>query len=105
MLVPTTEFVPVKRSPLVYGNDSMNLDIILTNLDCRGTESSLLDCQINNRARAMRQCDHSEDAGVRCGGIVLYCSLTKEAYYGLSVHLLVQFTIIIVHCSIYPQAW
>ena len=76
MLVPTTEFVPVKRSPLVYGNDSMNLDITLTNLDCRGTESSLLDCQINNRA--VRQCDHSEDAGVRCGGIVLYCSLTKE---------------------------
>ena len=75
MLVPTTEFVPVKRSPLVYGNDSMNLDIILTNLDCRGTESSLLDCQINNRA--MRQCDHSEDAGVRCGGI-LYCTVVSR---------------------------
>ena len=60
----------MKRSPLVYGNDSRDLDIILTNLDCRGTESSLLDCQVNNRA--MRNCDHSEAAGVRCGGIVLY---------------------------------
>ena len=48
----------------------MNLDIILTNVDCRGTESSLLDCQVNNRA-AMLRCDHSEDAGVRCGGILL----------------------------------
>ena len=66
--LPATDIVPVKRSPLIYGNDNLNLDIILTNLDCRGTESSLLDCQINNRA--MRQCDHSEDAGVRCGGIV-----------------------------------
>ena len=52
---------------MIYGNDIMNLDIILTNLACRGTELSLLDCQINNRA--MRHCDHSEDAGVRCGGI------------------------------------
>ena len=59
----------MKRSPLIYGNDSMNLDIVLTNVDCRGTESSLLDCQVNNRA-AMRRCDHSEDAGVRCGGSI-----------------------------------
>ena len=65
----TADIVPVKRSPLIYGNDSMNLDIILTNLDCRGTESSLLGCQMNNRA--VRHCDHSEDAGVRCGGMVV----------------------------------
>ena len=59
----------MKKSPLIYGNDSMNLDIVLTNVDCRGTESSLLDCQVNNRA-AMLRCDHSEDAGVRCGGSI-----------------------------------
>jgi hypothetical protein len=79
MLVSTADVVPVKRSPLVYGNDSMNLNIILTNLDCNGTESSLLDCQINSKA--MRHCDHSEDAGVRCGGIVVlyyYNTVTKE---------------------------
>ena len=69
LLQSTADVVPVKRSPVIYGNDSMNLDIILTNLDCRGTESSLLDCQRNNRV--MRHCDHSEDAGVRCGGIVV----------------------------------
>ena len=68
-LQSAADVVPVKRSPLVYGNDSRDLDITLTNLDCGGTESSLLDCQINKRA--MRLCDHSEDAGVRCGGIVV----------------------------------
>ena len=64
------DVVPVKRSPLLYGNASTNLDIILTNVDCSGTESSLLDCQVNNRA-AMRRCDHSEDAGVLCGGNII----------------------------------
>ena len=68
-LLLIADVVPVKRSPLVYGNDSRDLDIILTNLDCRGTESSLLGCQINNRE--MRDCDRSEDAGVRCGGTLL----------------------------------
>ena len=69
MLLFIADVVPVKRSPLVYGNDSRDLNITLTNLDCRGTESSLLNCPINNRG--MRHCDHSEDAGVRCGGMLL----------------------------------
>ena len=70
----TADIVPVKRSPLVFGNNTMNLTIILSNLDCNGTESSLLDCQSNifNRAIAMRDCDHGEDAGVQCGGIVVH---------------------------------
>ena len=41
-------------------------DILLDNVVCRGTESSLLECSTN----PIRQhnCDHSEDAGVRCEG-------------------------------------
>ena len=64
----TTDVVPVKRSPLVYGNDSMKLEIILNNLDCRGTESSLLECPNNVHNRVTQDCDDSELAGVRCGG-------------------------------------
>ena len=69
--------MPVKRSPLVYGYDSMNLDIILSNLDCRGSESSLLECQVNVRNRDTH-CDHSEDAGVRCGGKPIFITFLYD---------------------------
>ena len=36
---------------------------------CRGTESSLLQCRTN--AIGQHNCDHSEDAGVRCEGDIL----------------------------------
>ena len=41
-------------------------DILLDNVVCRGAESSLLECSTN----PIRQhnCNHSEDAGVRCEG-------------------------------------
>ena len=42
-------------------------DIFLDNVVCRGTESSLLECSTN--AIGQHNCDHSEDAGVRCEGI------------------------------------
>ena len=46
-------------------------DILLDNVVCRGTESSLLECRINPIGQ--HNCDHSEDAGVRCEGTcILY---------------------------------
>ena len=42
-------------------------DIVLDNVVCRGTESSLLECSTNPIGQ--HNCDHSEDAGVRCEGI------------------------------------
>ena len=45
-------------------------DILLDNVVCRGTESSLLEC--NTNPIGQHNCDHSEDAGVRCEGI--YCN-------------------------------
>ena len=44
-------------------------DIFLDNVVCRGTESSLLECTTN--AIGQHNCDHSEDAGVRCEGHLL----------------------------------
>ena len=41
--------------------------IFLDNVICRGTESSLLQCRTNPIGQ--HNCDHSEDAGVRCNGI------------------------------------
>ena len=49
-----------------YGNGSGT--IFLDNVICQGTESSLLDCTTNPIGE--HNCDHSEDAGVRCEGIV-----------------------------------
>ena len=37
--------------------------IVLSGLDCNGTESGLTEC---SRASAISQCTHSEDAGARC---------------------------------------
>ena len=52
-----------------YG--SGNGAILLDNVVCRGTESSLLNCSSN--AIGQHNCDHSEDASVRCEGInILY---------------------------------
>ena len=44
-------------------------DILLDDAVCRGTESSLLECSTNPIGQ--HNCDHSEDAGVRCEGT--YC--------------------------------
>ena len=52
-----------------FGNGSG--DILLDDVVCRGTESSLLECRINPIGQ--HNCDHSEDAGVRCEGTcILY---------------------------------
>ena len=42
-------------------------DIYLDDLLCEGTEPSLFECP--TRSDGLHDCDHSEDAGVRCEGI------------------------------------
>jgi hypothetical protein len=54
---------PVLRSSMFYGEGTG--DIRLTQLDCNGTESNLVNCQAQPTPR---MCTHAEDAGVRCGG-------------------------------------
>ena len=69
----------------IFGSGSGS--IFLDNVLCRGSESSLLDC--NTNAIGQHNCDHSEDAGVRCNGN-MYCIFTP--CYGcrlLSPHLFV----------------
>ena len=39
-------------------------DIVLDDVTCRGTETSILDC--GNRGLGVNDCRHTEDAGVRC---------------------------------------
>ena len=39
---------------------------------CNGTESTLLDCLPGDNSAGVHNCDHSEDAAVRCEGIAYY---------------------------------
>ena len=54
--------VPLRGAYFGSGNDS----ILLDNVVCSGAESSLLEC--NTNPIGQHNCDHSEDAGVRCEG-------------------------------------
>lgn len=52
-----------------FGNGSDTVGILLDDLMCSGSESSLLDCPRRDDASInMTNCDHSEDAGVICEG-------------------------------------
>ena len=55
---------PIRRAFEIYGRGTG--EILLDNIECRGNESSLLDCDHNRENNCAR--DHSEDAGVICGG-------------------------------------
>ena len=58
--------------------------ILLDNLMCEGHESSLLDC-VASEDIGTHNCEHSEDAGVRCEGKFLcrstYCTSVIPVLY------------------------
>ena len=51
---------------MAYG-EAINSSIILSDLNCNGSERNLLVCSSITRGQR-GVCDHSEDAGVKCGG-------------------------------------
>ena len=53
--------IPLVQSYFGAGSGLIFLDDVI----CLGNESSLLDCAYGRRGS--HSCDHSEDAGVRCG--------------------------------------
>ena len=61
--------IPLKRNYFSPGSNNSLSNIFLDNVVCGGTESSLLYCHHNDIRE--HNCDHTEDAGVRCGGILL----------------------------------
>ena len=61
-----------------FGSGSENQSIFLDNVVCQGTESSLLECVTNPIGE--HNCDHSEDAGVRCEGEAVFVKVTIVAH-------------------------
>ena len=68
-----------------FGEGS-NYSILLDQLMCTGNENSLLDCAAGEEVGS-HNCDHSEDAGVRCEGIAAGHLLTSYVQNGM-FHLL-----------------
>ena len=59
--------------------------IFLSNVGCRGTESSLLSC--SNPGIGVHTCDHSDDAGVRCLGKAAWsCQIDYVNFQGSVFH-------------------
>eukprot|EP00731_Ephydatia_muelleri_P031789 Em0023g296a len=54
---------PLQRAP--YGQGANGSLVLLSNVTCTGSEQSLLQCPHN--PIAVTNCDHSHDAGVKCG--------------------------------------
>ena len=55
-VVPVAQFGSISRQP-----------IFLDQLDCRGTETDLLDCRRYTDI-GLHMCDHTKDVGLRCEG-------------------------------------
>ena len=62
-IVSPTGSIPVRNAMFGEGIGS----ILLDNLMCEGNENSLMDC-VANKDIGTHNCEHSEDAGVRCEG-------------------------------------
>ena len=60
-----TAVLPVRN--ILFGEGSSTSAIVLDDLDCSGGEANLLECD-SGRGPGSHDCDHSEDAGVICGG-------------------------------------
>ena len=60
-----SDSIPVRGSGFGEGN---GLTIFLDDLMCSGAEDSLLEC-LGADSIGISDCDHGEDAGVRCEGI------------------------------------
>ncbi len=77
-----TSVVPIKRSPRLYGPAPPNTPTLLQldDLRCTGNELSLLDC---DRFTNSHRCQHSDDAGVQCGGTLCVFTSSYLHYYSL----------------------
>jgi len=73
----------------VFSNGSGS--ILLDELRCAGSESSLLEC--GHEPVGVHDCSHSEDAGVRCGGVCVCACVCCVYVCILCVHIFMSICI------------
>ena len=72
-----SDVVVLRRSYFGSGSGAIYLDSVV----CNGSERTLQQCAAN--PIGVHNCDHSEDAGVRCGGIIFLCCTHKIAVHNV----------------------
>ena len=70
------EAVPLKQA--FFGGSPFR-SIHLDNVRCNGSETSLLSCAAN--PVGVNNCDHSEDAGVKCNGMLSLDFVHFDSFY------------------------
>lgn len=71
-IILTKLVVPLKNS---YYGEGTGM-ILLDDISCAGNEDSLLQCsRRSNSPLFSTNCDHSEDAGVKCEGILVFLTI------------------------------
>lgn len=58
--------------------------IYLDEVRCTGSESALINCSFNTLG--VHNCDHSEDAGVSCEGVKVFCLFLFKSLCARHVH-------------------
>ena len=74
------DVVALGRAYFGSGSGEIYLDSVM----CNGSEGALQQCTAS--PIGVHNCDHSEDAGVRCGGIVVINLLSMHTVYYVMRH-------------------
>ena len=74
-----TDSIPVRNATFGEGIGS----ILLDNVMCSGNEATLLDCLPSINDIGLHNCDHSEDAGVRCEGTYTFLYHLKHCKHNV----------------------
>ena len=69
-------FHPTGARPMTVGGGSGS--IFISDVGCRGQELSILDCYFSTTSSG---CDHSQDAGVICEGLLHTCTCISQPMF------------------------
>ena len=68
---------------------------MLDDVQCTGSENKLLACSSTLILDVSSNCDHSDDAGVRCEGILYVCTIKMK-----SVHCVLESDIVSMYVNL-----
>ncbi|KAF3980672.1 MAG: hypothetical protein HFP76_00925 [Methylococcales symbiont of Iophon sp. n. MRB-2018] len=73
--------------------------IYLSDLNCDGTETSLLDCaRLDNQPLGLQSCEHQQDVAIRCRGMYIH------TYVHTYVRKYMSLTLVCLHSQMWMNA-